>query len=335
MTVFRDKIEDGRIGKLSGYAKYVSFDKQTLYVQVFYFCGKFTIEKYYTNSSTGRADANKFIKQFKKDEDILKHFKIKGPLKMSLDKIVEEIKTQREYASENPEEGNPSTQNFRVGRKNSAIENLSRLEELYKENLKKNLIAVVVNGSDASEFGTKAKELVEMPSISYSSLIDIVMATFNENHLEGKSSIAAVVDRLNDSLSEIDDLIDADVPLVEYKTSMDKSLKTMGELRDFITSLIDKNVGNDILTLFAIEKACQEALDMLYEGKRFAFTLPISDPSQADEAYNSLSRIVKSVFMVVAGRQGRGLSTEPVAKLKDTNEESVMEALKAIKESIK
>ena len=333
--LIREKVQEGRIGKLSGFTKYLSLDKEVVFAQVYYLGSKFIIEKSFQNTISGKMEMKSFLKKFRKDEDILSYFNIKGKIKMSIEKIIEEIKVQKVYADEVLEDGNPGTAAFREGRKNSAKEALLRLSVLYKENLRKNIVSIVSGGTLAPEFCETAEKLLEMPSVKYSVLVDDIVNTFSEDNLNGRNNTDSILDGINSALSQVYAQLDIDGQYLEYNTQMDRTFTTKEDLSSFVSDMIDTHIGSDLKGLYAVDKACQAALSSLYSGERFAFTVPTATSQEADAAYAVLSKISPNARIVVAGRQGRGLANEPTSKIKEVSEDSVMEALNQVKESIK
>ncbi len=336
MTNLREKIDSGKFGDVSGWIQYVSFDKQTTYIQVHYFGGRFTIEKYHPNTPVGKKDLKAFLKQFKKDEDVLRYLGVKGTVKMEIEQIVNEIKTQKEYADEDVDSAsNPATYSFRQSRKRQAQETLARLGALYKQNLRKNIISIVVNGSEAQAFADAAKAQLDIPYVDFYSLVKDISSTFLDEHLGGRTAMMNIVTGINDALAQVHERLGTELNFIEYKTSMDRAVNTREELEEVILKLIQEHVGGGLIALYAQDKACDIALDTLYDGKRFAFTLPVQTAKDSDSAYDILNQLSGTTRMVVAGRQGNGLETSPTAKIKEINEENVFKALEDVKKSIK
>lgn len=256
---------------------------------------------------------------------------------MSLTKTLEEIKKVIPLATENVEGGAYETLNARRGRKNQSIERLKQLKSEYREKLRQTVAYILVVGSDRDTFTTNAVEqhkcFSEDPDTFYKDLSNRLTKHADPKR-ENSSSLMDILGRhLEEKAGELD--ISSYNQLI-FGQKYRRTIGNNDELLSWIKEVINDQVGSEIVGIQTLQSVTGKAIDADHAARVTPIILPASDEKFALDVINGLSKVSSRVFLVGAGKVSKALKQqEGIILVKESNNETVEQALKTISDSLK
>lgn len=256
---------------------------------------------------------------------------------MSLEKVLEQIKTVKPVANEDVDSGPAETLAGRRGRKRQAQDTLKRLREEYANELLRGSLFILVTGAARDEFSSAASEsfgcFASDPESFYRELADRVSPVLY-NGKEGTAGLFDVVGRhLEDKALEIGIL---GYPQMIFKQHYNRHIATKDDFVGLLKQAINEQVGGEIVGIHAVRSVVDTAIEKGHSAKVTPIVLNTSDDKLAIELLSALERLTPRVFLVVAGEASKQLkSVDGAIVLNDGEKETVKKVLKTIKGSLK
>lgn len=252
---------------------------------------------------------------------------------MSLQTVLEKIKTLKPLAEEDVDSGEPNTLSARRGRKRNAQESLKRLTEEYTIELMRTAAFFVVTGSARDEFVKNAVDsfrcLTSNPEEFYRDLASRIPETL----YSGKESVANLFDvvsrHLEDKAGELGII---GYPMLRFKSEYRRAISGKEDFVQLLKRAVNDQVGAEIVGIQAVRSVVQKAIETGHKEKITPIVLSC-DETLAQDLSNALDRLTPHVFTVVAG-EGQAIN-EGSTVVAEVNEKSVGKTLKTLRASIK
>jgi hypothetical protein len=270
---------------------------------------------------------------------------------MTLNKILEEMATNRPYAEMDITLGNDSTHRARVGQKKAAQETISRLKATYKEELLKSTAFIIVTGSgrdafselaateafgcflaDADDFYKDLVARISPPSIKPS--------LYTRENTKNLFNVAQNV--LREKASELG--VRSYLPLY-FSEKYNRGVKTAEEFLPLLKTAMTEQVGTEMIGLNAVNAIVDEAIKRNYSAAVTPIVFNVEDGTSALSLQKDLKKhtlkdgttggLTDNVFLVIVGTAPKAIkSTEGAFLVKTVSEETVGEALSKISNKI-
>lgn len=255
---------------------------------------------------------------------------------MLLSEIVAQIKESRVFANENVEEGPSETLSGRRGRKNQAIEKLTRLTRAYKEEMLKSALFIIVSGSGKDEFSTLASE-------SFGCFATDANAFYQDlsNRVPPSQYLGADIGNAFDVLGrhledKMMELGVSEYPQLVFRQQYRKTVKNQDDFTAVVRQAINEQVGAEVVGIQAVNSILSKALDANHTGKVTPIVLTTDDAAFIASLSNDLERLTRRVFTVVAGKAPKGIkSVKGSIQIKEVTAETVGQTMKTINDSLK
>lgn len=257
---------------------------------------------------------------------------------MGLQEIVAQIKELQVYANENVESGPIETLVGRRGRKNQALNQLAQLSRQYKEEMRNGAIFIIVTGSQRDAFASMAVDNFKCfssdPEEFYSDLTDRVPATL----YLGKETLVNAFDTVGRHLEDKMMELDANsYPQLIFKQQYDRKLSSKEDFQALLKQAINEQVGAEIVGIQAVQSLFKKAIEENHVTKLTPIVLPTEDETFVAALSHDLeNRLTRRTYVVVAGKATKAVkSIKGSLLVKEPTQESVMEVLNAINDSLK
>lgn len=256
---------------------------------------------------------------------------------MSLNKIIEEIKEVSKVANEDSEAGPLETLAGRRGRKKKAIETLKTLKTKYTQELLRTALFIVVTGAAKDSFSSVASDSFGCFSLDPEDFYRDLASRIPESLYIGKESASSLFDivgrHLEDKAMEIGIV---GYPMMLFKQQYRRSISSKEDFVSLIKQAINEQVGAEIIGINAASVLTDKAIKKEHGAKFTPILLTTNDEKLAIDLLPALSRLTGNVFLVAAGKASKSLkSLEGAILVKDASPETVEEALKTIKSSLR
>lgn len=247
-------------------------------------------------------------------------------------KLIEEIKRQRKFASDTLEDATPQTINSRQSRKKSAALRLQDLFFEYRQAFRSKVFAIVVVGSEVEEFEKISSSIAGLQGLDSEALYSRLISKIDERLLsrgEQNSYLIEVAARyLEDAAQELGV---GSYPQIIYNQKYDGRTSTREEAVKLLKRVMDEQVGSEMATLFLIDHAIRLAYEHDVEAKFHPLLIKVRDEKNLQSLLFSLKTLGNKSIVVSAGQSSANVEM----KLDEVNEKSVLEILKKIKKKIK
>lgn len=254
---------------------------------------------------------------------------------MSLVKILEEIKKVEPLAKEDVETPPYETLTARRGRKNQALESMSRLKQAYANELRSTAAFILVVGDKRDEFvaaATKHKCFTADPEQFFSNLIDRIPAAL----YLGKESIVNTFDILGRHIEDMaGDLGIVGYPQLIFRQEYQRQVNNRSEFLSLVKQAVVNQIGGELVGIQAVRSLIDGAIEKRYAAKFAPILLPTADERFAMVVSNDLERISSRVFLVKAGATSEDFKDGDALTVEEPTDESVKGALKSISNSLK
>jgi hypothetical protein len=270
---------------------------------------------------------------------------------MSLATVLKEMETNRPQAEMDVTLGSPNTYGGRVGLKRAATETMKRLKLQYRNELMESAVFIVVTGSDRDNFTRLASaDTFECfstdPEEFYRDLASrIDSSLFGRENVKNLFNIAGNV--LEDKALELDI---GSYNMLRFSEKYNSAVNNVEDFIPLIRDAINDQVGPEIVGINAINSVVDKAIAKNHSATTTPIVLNTADERFALDLYKNLPELVKrgamgqkeydnkkkgKAFLVIAGKTTKSLrSTEGAVSVKLVSEESVGEALTAIRSKI-
>lgn len=329
-------LEENRIDLNTKTIMYVSFDGKQVHGKVLYMGGRLTTEKVAPNSLSGIDQVRSFLRKFKTGKDVEKYFNIKGGIKVSLEKIVQQIKDTRALAEEDimgdgTKKPNPSTLQTRLSRQRSAKGMLPNLYSQYKSELAKRMVYILVTGEQASSTEATLLEngmLVYNADKFYNDILENIPPRMYDGHASPAAVFDVVAGHVENKAGEIDL---ASYPAPIYKRTYSQKIDSKEKTLDLIKKIVNVEIGTEMVGYAALEAACRVAVNDDFAGATLPVAITLNDVNLAEDLAKGLKKLSKEFYLLTVGKVPSNLKTISASSSKDVEAENITKAVEAIR----
>ena len=248
---------------------------------------------------------------------------------MNFKQLTEEIKKQKQYASDDLRDANPQTLRNRIGRKNTAKLKIRDLFFEYRQILRSKVFAIAVVGENIAQFEAIAKENYTAFDILeegdfYKHLVSLVDKNTIEKG-ETNKYLVDVMSRVLELTAQEIGIRSYTMPI--YKDKFQGRSKGAQEIEDLFRRVIQDQVGDEMSAYFLLDKAARLAFDRVHEDPILPILIKVNSVNNLQGLISSLSKAKTPVTIIDTG------SSEEVTgavKLESVDEESVQKAFNSI-----
>jgi len=254
---------------------------------------------------------------------------------MSLQQLVEKIKTNKALAEEDVETGEVTTLNARRGRQRQAVEQLKLLRTEYAQELMRSVVFILAVGSESDQLADALEKdygvLKADPETFYTDLA----ARVNPQLYKGRESTSSMLGTLSSHLEDIAlKLGIIGYPQLIFKASYRRMLNNESDFRELVKEAINDQMGSEIVGINAVQAVTDTAIAKGHAEKVTPIVLSMQDPNLAISLLDTLKRLTPNVAMVTVGKAPKGFKERSINTLKNTNAENVEYTLNLIKNKI-
>lgn len=249
---------------------------------------------------------------------------------MSLQKLVEEVKKQKAYANDDLSNATPQTRIPREGRKRAAQMRLEELFFQYRNEIRSRILAILVTGDGADEFGAIAKNSdAKLDSIEGDLLYSSLSEELDERLLGASGSASVVLDVASRYLEDVALEIGVkEYNQLIYKSKYQSVVKNREDAKKLIREAVLEQIGAEMNALTVLSVAANIAYNENFDGKLFPIMVKARNEENLQELRNALSSMGSKAIVISTGSS----KVEDSIKVKEVDEESVLEALKKVKQ---
>lgn len=253
---------------------------------------------------------------------------------MNLKQLTEEIKRQKQYASDDLKDANPRTIKNRIGRKNTAKLKIQDLFFEYRQLLRSKVYAIAVVGDNIAQLEAIARENytafdVLEESAFYKHLVSLVDKNTVQNG-ERNKYLVDVLSRILETTAQEIGIRSYVMPI--YKSNYEGKSKGAQEIEAFFRRVVQDQVGEEMSAYFLLDKAARLAFDRVHDEPILPILVKVDSLNNLQGLVSSLAKAKTPVTIIDTG------SAEEVAgavKLEGLDEESVQKAFNSIFKNIK
>ena len=253
---------------------------------------------------------------------------------MLLSTILSEIEKNQPLASTEVASEPASTYRGRIGQKRAAEEAIKRLKFDYRNALMSSTLFIVVTGPSQDQFSKTASGSFGCFTADPDSLFKELASKINPTLYgrEGTKHLFSIAENvLYDKLMELG--IMSHEPFY-FNEKYNVGVKSADEFALLLRRAITDQLGPELVGVNAVDSIVDTALKNKHGSDVTPIVLNTSDEKFALDLYNNVGRINKvKAFLVSAGKPSKTLqAVKDVVVVKNVNEESVFEALTAIRD---
>jgi len=249
---------------------------------------------------------------------------------MKFESIIEEITRQKNYAADSLEDASPQTINARRSRKDNAKARLDELFFSYRQEVRQRIFAIMVIGDGTDSFDAIAESKTGLNSLEGDALYDALASKLDSRLLEKGERNAYILDVASRYIE--DAAIDMGIKSynqLTYKQSYDGKTTSVSEAKNLIKKAMVEQIGEEMNALFILDTASRLAFSEDFSGKIYPIMIKVRNENSLQELTSSLSSFGIRSILVATGDAKPG---KDGIKIKEINEESVMDVLKKIKQ---
>jgi len=259
---------------------------------------------------------------------------------MSLDTILKEMKTLRQFADEDPDSGPAETMVGRRGRKQQAIIRLVDLRTEYAIDLKNSVVFIIAAGAKRAEFEQIATSekfgfFSSDPESFYTDLANRIHPSLYTKNASPSNLFDILGRHLEDKMLELLGPMGSYNQLI-FREKYIAPVSTAQEFSQVIKTAINEQIGSEIVGVEALNSILDNAIKTGHTAKVTPIVLSTGDEKLAIQLASDLGRITQRVFLVNAGKASKDLrAVEESINLKEVTEDSVKATLDQIIKSLK
>lgn len=252
---------------------------------------------------------------------------------MNLKQLVEDIKRQRNYASDTLEDATDKTINARRSRKASAA---SRLEELlydYRQMVRPLVMPLIVTGDQAQEFADLAKSgPASLDGINSNDLYTTIVDSMNQELLTRGENNTYIIEAASSILENVAiDMGVRSMPQIVYNQKYSGKTNNREEALALVQRVIDEQVGQELQSLHVLSKASKIAFNEEFDGKFFPYIVVAKTEMDLKNILSSLTLTKNKSIVISTGTK----KIKSDFSVEEVNEDSVLEVLKKVKNKTK
>ncbi len=260
---------------------------------------------------------------------------------MSLSSILKEIEINRPNAEAVVSTKFPETYGARVGLKKSAEESIRRLKNDYRDQLLASTVFIVVTGASRDAFTALASAdsfgcFVADPEDFYKDVAARVSPPQVKPSLYGREATRSLFSIAQNVLA--DKCVELGIesyPALAFNDKYSRAVNSAEEFAALLKTAINDQVGSEIVGINAVYSIVDSAITRKHQATVTPVILSTGDDKFALDLKTNLGRLKTKTFLVLAGKTSKALAgTKDAVVVKTVNEESVGEALTAIRNKL-
>jgi hypothetical protein len=252
---------------------------------------------------------------------------------VELKKLIEKIIKNKAIAEKEVELEPVTTYKGRMGNKTNAVNELEILMMEYRNAVIKSSLFILSIGDESDKFLKLAEADFGCLCFSAEKLFNNVADMLDPQIYMGQKSSGYLVTQIQDCLSDLgQDAGVLSLPMIQYKTKYDTTIKSKQQLVDFIKILVVENIGVELLLIMAVSDASKIAIKEQRLSSVLPIALDVKDMNLLAEIKKEGDRFTKNVFTIGSGKIQKKVDCD--IKLKETSQEEVEKALVLIKSKI-
>ena len=251
---------------------------------------------------------------------------------MSLNTIIEEIKTLRPILAEDIMSGPRETFSGRQGRQRNAKDRMKQLKESYIEELRSTSAFIFVTGSEKEKFcdiaATEFNCFKADPESFYKELANRIPDTLYKNNTPTANLFDIMGRHLEDKANEMQII---GYPQLIMKQHYFRALNNKEDFVNLIKQAVNEQIGSEIAGLNVIRGLADAAIEANHSSRVTPIVLATDDQELALNMKENLNRIGSRAYLVLAGKGGKVFkSVEGTFLVKEPEKENVENCLKNI-----
>lgn len=220
------------------------------------------------------------------------------------------------------------TYNNRLANQKNAIARLDQLFLDYRKEAVGNSFFILTCGKNCKKFADASKEFGCTAFGGKSVYLQMVSGIHESSYL-GKQIGAVVFDHIAAQLHQL--CIDIDIasyPALMYNSKYAGTIKTAGDLERLIETVLDNEIGTELVVYSFIHQAAKEVINKNMEMSVIPIVVHTDDVTTYNILEKAINKLKMKRFTVGAGQVPKDLS--PEIKLKDVETEGVEKVLQTI-----
>jgi hypothetical protein len=204
------------------------------------------------------------------------------------------------------------------------------LESQYRISVRDRLFVIVAVGENANEFAKVAKNSdAKLDSVDSDLLYSTIVERLDSRVFAGSSNAPSILDASSRILEDI--ALDIGVKSYNMINMQQKYLARISnkpQARELVKKAIIEQVGEEMNGHFILDTAARFAYSEGFDGKLFPILITANDTKTLDEVNKAMSLLNTKTTVI-------SLTNEEIKnsiKVKEVSEESVIEALKKVKQ---
>jgi uncharacterized protein (DUF885 family) len=205
----------------------------------------------------------------------------------------------------------------------------------YKNAVRKHLAIILVTGSQAEEFGKLAEKITGDKTLDAEGLYKDIVKRMPKEASSGKMAPKVIVDIMTRHLEQIASEVGIEsFPRPHLSARRSFVVKDKTELDRLVKRVLNENQGSALAGAYLLVAASELALANEFDGETYPVIATITDSSIVDEVVEGFNEIFGQTKVLTAGSLEDKIENKPITKLAEVSEETVTEALKAIKTTL-
>ena len=238
----------------------------------------------------------------------------------SFDTLIKEIEKNKVIANTDITKNiDPRTYTTKLGHVKRAKQNLEDLFLEYRKEAMKRAVFILAKGSQSKSFVDIAKSEYGCFSVGADEIYEEIISKVNERYYDDQTSSPALFDILMSSFNDICDEVGIiGYPAVLFESKYKRRLKNKKDLLKLTKEAFNDKVGSELVGIYAVDKASQEAVNEGYNGKTIPIIITSKDNSLMKELSSGLKKLNSNVFEVnITKKQNQKLVEEKLLKIKE------------------
>jgi hypothetical protein len=247
-------------------------------------------------------------------------------------KLIEEIKRQREFAADTLEDATPQTINTRMGRKRNAIYKLEDLYLQYRNLIRPKVFFIVAIGDQIDEFEKISNEISGLQAFDSDAFYNYLISKIDEKIFSSNLRNVYVIDVISRTLEDV--AIEMGIRSynqIIFNQKYDGETSSKEGALNLAKRVIEEQVGEEIASIFIIDRVVKFAFENDLESKVHPVLVKVSNEKNLQSLLSGLKILGNNSIIVSAGKS----FVSGDIKIDEVNEKTVLEALKKIKKKIK
>lgn len=220
---------------------------------------------------------------------------------MSLQQILEKIKSVQPFANENVDEGPIETLAGRRARQRQAKEELKSLTESYRQELLKSAVFILVTGPERDNFVKIANEELKFfsadPDAFYMDLVNRISPQLYAGKPSNSNLLDVLTRHLEDKAMEVGIL---GYPMVTFKQEYRRMINDREDFLDLVKEIINGQVGSEVAGVQAAKLILNDAIKAGHSANTTPILMSVEDESEAATLSVGLRRLSGKVVTVSA-----------------------------------